>query len=194
MAKGGPGKKKIIKPASAFIGIGSNIGDRLAFCREAIGRLGSKPGVRVKKISSLYETDPVDYLEQNRFYNAAVSVETSLSPGALLAWCQEIERQLGKKILIPKGPRTVDLDLLFYDGRIINEPGLQIPHPAVPDRAFVLIPLVELAPDFIHPALHISVADLLRRVETSRRNASRGIKKIASPGWERMPLVANGPS
>ncbi len=168
----GSGKKKpILKPlpdlqplTPAFIGIGSNIGDRLTSCREAVRRLGSKPGLRIKKVSSLYETDPVDYLEQNRFYNAVIAIETSLSPGALLERCQEIEHQLGKKIVIPKGPRIIDLDLLLYDDRIINEPGLQVPHPAIPDRAFVLVPLTEIAPDFIHPALHTSVAETLRRL------------------------------
>lgn len=199
----GSGKKKIIfKPipgprplTPVFIGLGSNLGDRLASCREAVRRLGLTPGIRIKKISSLYETDPVDYLDQDRFYNAVVAVETFLSPDALLQECQEIERQLGKTILIPKGPRTIDLDLLFYHDQILNAPGLQIPHPAIPDRAFVLTPLVELVPDFIHPALHVSVADLLRRVETSCRDISTtGIKKIAPPGWEKTPLVANGPS
>ncbi|MCG3116684.1 MAG: 2-amino-4-hydroxy-6-hydroxymethyldihydropteridine diphosphokinase [Candidatus Manganitrophus sp. SA1] len=183
-------------PVSAFIGIGSNLGDRLASCREAVRRLGSTPGIRIKKISSLYETDPVDYLEQDRFYNAVVAVETSLSPDALLKECQEIERQLGKTILIPKGPRTIDLDLLFYHDQILNAPGLQIPHPAISNRAFVLVPLTEIAPDFIHPALHTSVAETLRRlnVETSRRDISTKIERIAPPGWERIPLVSNGPS
>jgi 2-amino-4-hydroxy-6-hydroxymethyldihydropteridine diphosphokinase len=183
-------------PLPAFIGIGSNIGDLLAFCREAVRRLGSTPGIRLKKISSLYETAPVDYLEQSRFYNAVVAVETTLSPDALLKSCQEIERRLGKKILIPKGPRTIDLDLLFYDGQIIDEPGLQIPHPALSDRTFVLVPLDEIAPDFIHPALHTSVSEILRRlnVEMSRRDISTEIEKIAGPGWEKIPLVSNGPS
>jgi 2-amino-4-hydroxy-6-hydroxymethyldihydropteridine diphosphokinase len=199
----GPGEKNIIfKPTPGprpltpvFIGIGSNVGDRLASCREAVRRVGSTPGVRIKKISSLYETEPVDYLEQNRFYNAVIAIETSLSPGALLKSCQAIEHRLGKKILIPKGPRTIDLDLLFYDGEIIDEPGLQIPHPALCDRAFVLIPLTEIAPDFIHPALHTSVTQILRRLntETSRRNISTGIEKIAPPGWEKISLASNGP-
>jgi 2-amino-4-hydroxy-6-hydroxymethyldihydropteridine diphosphokinase len=200
----GSGKKKpILKPlpdlrplTPAFIGIGSNLGDRLASCREAVRRLGSTPGIRIKKVSSLYETDPVDYLEQDRFYNAVVAVETSLSPDALLKECQEIERQLGKTILIPKGPRTIDLDFLFYHDQILNAPGLQIPHPAISNRAFVLVPLTEIAPDFIHPALHTSVAETLRRlnVETYRRDVSTKIERIAAPGWEKIPLVSNGPS
>lgn len=176
-------------PVSAFIGIGSNLGDRLASCREAVRRLGLKPTLRIKKISSLYETDPVDYLKQDRFYNAVIAIETSLSPGALLEECQEIERRLGKKIAIPKGPRTIDLDLLFYHDRIIIEPGLQIPHPAIPDRAFVLIPLIELVPTFIHPVLHISVTNLLLRLHDPS-----SVRKIALPGWEKIPLVSNGPS
>lgn len=176
-------------PTSVFIGIGSNVADRIAACREAICRLGSKSGIRIKKISSLYETDPVDYLKQDRFYNAVIGIETSLSPDALLEECQEIERRLGKKIVIPKGPRTIDLDLLFYHDRIIKAPGLQIPHPAIPDRAFVLIPLVELVPAFIHPALHMSVTDLLHHL-----NDPSSVRKIAPPGWEKIPLVSNGPS
>lgn len=183
-------------PPPAFIGIGSNLGDRLAFCREAIRRLGSASGIRIKKVSSLYESDPVGYLEQNRFYNAVVAVETSLPPRSLLAACQAIEQSLAKKILIPKGPRTIDLDLLFYDQQIIDEPELQIPHPAISNRAFVLVPLSEIAPDLIHPALHLTAAALLHRleVETSRRDTSTGIEKIASSGWEKVPLVSNGPS
>lgn len=176
-------------PVSAFIGIGSNLGDRLASCREAVRRLGSTPGIRIKKISSLYETDPVDYLKQDRFYNAVVAVETSLSPDALLKKCQEIERQLGKTILIPKGPRTIDLDLLFYHDQILTAPALQIPHPAIPDRAFVLIPMIELVPTFIHPVLHISVTNLLLRLHDPS-----SVRKIALPGWEKIPLVSNGPS
>ncbi|WDT78965.1 MAG: 2-amino-4-hydroxy-6-hydroxymethyldihydropteridine diphosphokinase [Candidatus Manganitrophus sp.] len=119
-----------------------------------------------------------------------------LSPDALLKECQEIERQLGKTILIPKGPRTIDLDLLFYHDQILNAPGLQIPHPAISNRAFVLVPLTEIAPDFIHPALHTSVTETLRRlnVETSRRDVSTKIERIAAPGWEKIPLVSNGPS
>ncbi len=182
-------------PVPAFIGIGSNMGDRLAFCREAVHRLGSEPAIRIKKISSLYETDPVDYLEQNRFYNAVAEIKTSLSPALLLERCREIEHQIGKNILIPKGPRTIDLDLLFYDHSTIDAPGLQIPHPGISSRAFVLIPLSEIAPDLIHPVLHASAAEMLRRLasETSRRDAST-VEKVAAQGWENTPFVSNGPS
>lgn len=181
---------------AAFIGIGSNLGDRLAACRGAIALLEEMPAVRLKKISSLYQTAPVDYLEQPSFYNAVVEIETSLPAPSLLEGCQQIERQLGKRILIPKGPRTIDLDLLFYGSSVIDVPGLQIPHPAAPNRAFVLIPLDEIAPDFIHPTDHISVTELLHRLiaETSRRDLSPGVDKIAPPGWEKIPLVSNGPS
>lgn len=171
----------------AFIGIGSNLGDRLALCREAIRRLGSEQAARIVKTSSLYETEPVGYLQQDRFYNAVVEIETSLAPYPLLERCQKIEEALGKKISIPKGPRTIDLDLLFYGQSVIDAPGLTLPHPALSDRAFVLIPLAEIAPHWIHPLLRLSAVELLKRIGTPS-----GIERIAEPGWERIPLASNG--
>ncbi len=175
---------------TAFIGIGSNLGDRLAFCREAVSRLGVIPTVRINKVSSLYETEPVDFIEQPCFYNAVIEVETTLSPHRLLLLCQEIERGLGKKIEIPKGPRTIDLDLLLYDRSVVDEPGLILPHPSLPDRPFVLIPLTEIAPDVVHPVLGETAEGLRQRIKSTSAKAASdpaGVKKIAEPGWERTP-------
>jgi len=144
----------------AYIGIGSNIGDRLKYCQQAVFRL-STASTTVTKVSSLYETDPVDYTEQDKFYNAVVAVETALNPLVLLQHCQQIERELGKKIEIPKGPRTVDLDILFMATATANglrplvvagkeaSSHLTIPHPSALERLFVLIPMAEIAPDFL---------------------------------------------
>ncbi|MBI3802400.1 MAG: 2-amino-4-hydroxy-6-hydroxymethyldihydropteridine diphosphokinase [Nitrospirae bacterium] len=200
----GPGKEQVLSSpipaprptAQAFIGVGSNLGDRLLFCREAVQRLDATPSVRIIHLSSLYESDPVDYLPQGRFYNAVVEIETSLSPRDLLAACQEIERHLGKRVEIPKGPRTIDLDLLCYRPSdpldlshhgVLEEPGLTLPHPALPDRLFVLLPLAEIAPQWTHPRLHLSAVALLDRLKTPS-----GVERIAGPGWEKIPRASNG--
>ena len=187
LEKGAPSSSRPARPriAVAFIGIGSNVGDRLALCREAVGLLeaglpGSSPAGRIKKVSSLYETEPMDYLDQEWFYNAVVEIETALAPLQLLKQCQKIETRLGKKIEIPKGPRTIDLDLLFYDRKIIDRPGLILPHPAAASRPFVLVPLAEIAPEFIDPRSGETASALLGRLAS-------GIKvvKKQGPGWER---------
>ncbi|HEY5599918.1 MAG TPA: 2-amino-4-hydroxy-6-hydroxymethyldihydropteridine diphosphokinase, partial [Candidatus Manganitrophaceae bacterium] len=167
------------KEALAFIGIGSNLGDRLALCREAVGRLQENPAIKIIKVSSLYETEPMEFLEQEWFYNAVVQIQTTAAPDQLLNDCQSIENRLRKKVEFPKGPRTIDLDLLFYDQEVVNRPGLTLPHPAAAERPFVLIPLAEIAPDFIHPLLHESAQSLLRRLKTSSR-----VEKKFAPGWE----------
>ena len=164
----------------AYIGIGSNQGDRGAFCREAVDRIGTKSTVRIKKVSSLYETEPMEYLDQDWFYNAVIEIETSLSPLPLLRHCQKIENALGKKIAIPKGPRTIDLDLLFYDQKVMSRPGLTLPHPAAAMRPFVLMPLSEIAPDFVHPVLRQTASRLLAGLSNRIR-----LEKKKGPGWEK---------
>lgn len=165
-------------PVRAFIGIGSNVGDRIALCREAVHRLRKIPGVQIKKISSLYETEPMEYLDQEWFYNAVVEVESALPPKRLLKAGQEIEAALGKQVAIPKGPRTIDLDLLFYGREILREPGFIVPHPAAATRPFVLIPLAEIAPGYIHPLLHQTVEALLDRLERPAK-----VEKRFGTGW-----------
>ena len=134
----------------AYVGIGSNVGDRLKFCRTALACLPA-PNVLLVKSSSLYEAEPVDYLSQDWFFNAVVYLHTTLSPLALLQHCQEIEKQLGKNVVVPKGPRTIDLDLLFYDNQVIHEPDLTVPHPSALTRRFVIMPMAEIAPNWIPP-------------------------------------------
>ncbi len=164
-------------PHVAYIAIGSNLGDRIAFCREAVHQL--QMAVLIKKVSSLYETAPVDYFNQGWFYNAVIEIETPLPPHQLLDACQLIEHKMGKKIEIPKGPRTIDLDLLFYDQAIIHEAGLTVPHPALPHRRFVLVPLSEIAPKLNHPTLQKTVPCLLSQLQEDEQ-----IQKRYPPGWE----------
>jgi len=138
--------------ARAYVGLGANLGDRAATLTRAIDLLADRPGIDVVGVSSFRETDPVGYLDQPRFLNAAVAVETSLAPAALLATLLEVERELGRVREGPRyGPRTVDLDLLLMDDLVLDEPGLELPHPRLHERVFALEPLAELDPELVVP-------------------------------------------
>jgi len=138
--------------ARAFIGLGSNLGDREETLRKAISRLQETPGLRVLRISSLRETDPEGFSDQPRFLNGVAELETDLDPRSLLQILLSIEQTLGRvrpPHLPPGGPRTIDLDLLLYDRLTLNEPDLILPHPRMLQREFVLTPLAELAPELV---------------------------------------------
>ncbi len=136
----------------AYVGLGSNLGDREALIREAVAALAADPEVEVVGLSTLRETEPVDYPDQPRFFNGAVALETSLGPRALLDRLLEIERNLGRRRDgPPKGPRTIDLDLLVYGDEVVEEPGLRVPHPRLHERRFALEPLAELDPGLVVP-------------------------------------------
>jgi 2-amino-4-hydroxy-6-hydroxymethyldihydropteridine diphosphokinase len=128
-----------------YIGLGANLGDRESTIRTALELLAADGDVQVDAVSSLSETDPVGYEDQPRFLNGAAALRTQLAPRALLDRLQDIERQLGRDRSVPRfGPRTIDLDLLLYGSAEIDEPGLEIPHPRLHERPFVLEPLAEL--------------------------------------------------
>lgn len=130
----------------AFLGLGSNLGDRLEHLQRAIDLLDATGGVRVDEVSSVYETEPVGGPEQGPFLNCAVRVRTRRGPWRLLRACQAVERRLGRVRTERWGPRTVDVDILLYEGRVVALPGLEIPHPRLAERAFALVPLIEVAP------------------------------------------------
>jgi 2-amino-4-hydroxy-6-hydroxymethyldihydropteridine diphosphokinase len=136
----------------AFVGLGANLGEREETIRRAVKLLGDAPGVRVVGVSSLIETDPVGYLDQPRFVNAAAALETSLRPRELLELLLRIERELGRTRTGPRfGPRTIDLDVLLYGDEVVDEPGLSIPHPRLHERRFALEPLAELDRELVVP-------------------------------------------
>ena len=136
----------------AYVGLGSNLGDREHIIWGAIHMLAFNPEVDVVAVSSIRETDPVGFEDQPRFLNAAVAMETDLEPRSLLDLLLGVERELGRTRDGPRfGPRTIDLDLLLYGDDVIDEPGLTVPHPRLHERRFVLEPLVELDPDLTVP-------------------------------------------
>lgn len=160
----------------AYIGLGSNLGDREGMIREAIARIAALPETNLGRVSSLYDTEPVGEMEQPNFLNAVAVVETDLTARRLLWNLMLIERQLGR-VRSPGsryGPRTVDLDILFFGDLVLDEPELRLPHPEVANRAFVLIPLVELEPTLMHPVLGETVVNLLARLK-----ARPGVRRMS---------------
>jgi 2-amino-4-hydroxy-6-hydroxymethyldihydropteridine diphosphokinase len=151
--------------ATVYIGLGSNLGDRAEALRAAVERLARLHRTRVLAVSSFRETEPVGYLDQPRFVNAVAAVETELDPWTLLEELLALERALGRTREGPRfGPRTIDLDLLLYDELVLERPGLQIPHPRLHERAFVLEPLLELAPGLVVPGVG-PLETLLRKIQ-----------------------------
>jgi 2-amino-4-hydroxy-6-hydroxymethyldihydropteridine diphosphokinase len=151
--------------ARAYIGLGSNLGDREATLRGALARLNAAHGISVLEVSSFRETEPVGFTDQPRFVNAVAAVETELEPRQLLEALLAIERAMGRTRDGPRfGPRTIDLDLLLYGDAVVDEPGLRVPHPRMHERTFVLEPLSELDPGLVVPGRG-SLKTLRRKLE-----------------------------
>jgi 2-amino-4-hydroxy-6-hydroxymethyldihydropteridine diphosphokinase len=152
----------------AYLGLGTNVGDRHQHLRDARAALDALPGTRVVAWSNTYETDPVGPVEQGQFLNAACVLETSLTPEELLNAMNHLERHAGRAPQSQRvhwGPRELDVDLLLYDDRVIDTPRLKVPHPAMHERWFVLKPLTDIAADVVHPTTGKTIAELLAAVE-----------------------------
>jgi len=159
------------KPHQVWLGLGANLGDRARNLSEALNELGQQ--VTVERVSPCYETEPWGITDQPRFLNLVCSGWTDLDPRELLAFLKEIERHMGRSTTVRYGPRPIDIDILFYDDLVLAEEGLTIPHPRLHERAFVLAPLADLAPELVHPGRGMTVAAMLAAVGT------RGVERLA---------------
>ncbi len=156
----GEGDKDKMKN-TIYLSLGSNIGDRKKNIAEAIDSL-EKAGIRIKKKSALYETEPVGIKEQENFYNMCLAAETELEPEDLLKKIKEIEAKIGRLPSQRWGPRIIDIDILFYNNIIFENEDLKIPHPEILNRKFVLIPMAEIAGDYVHPVINSKIKDILK--------------------------------
>lgn len=167
-----------------FLGLGANEGDRLWFLRRALGNLCQTPTVDIRLVSSVYETEPVGYEKQELFLNAVIEVESEISSDTLLSIIRDIEKKLLRDRDVRWGPRTIDIDILCFGEQIIEKPDLQVPHPRLKERRFVLEPFAEIAPLWIYPGTTRSIKQLLHECQDNHR-----VRKIAPSSvlWSGIP-------
>ncbi len=165
------------KTHTAFIGVGSNIGDRCNNILIAEKEINCSDVCKVVEISKIYETEPFGYLDQDKFLNCVFKIKTSLMPDQLLKFLLATEKKLKRKRVVRWGPRTIDLDILLYDKLVISSKDLVIPHPGMHERMFVLKPLCDLAPDYIHPVLNERYSTIAEKLKSEQ-----------SPSVEWMPV------
>lgn len=153
----------------AYLSIGSNLGDRINYLKKALEKL-KQNNIQIIKSSNIIETEPYGYKEQGKFLNMAVEIDSELEPFELMKLISKIESELGRIRTKRWGPRVIDIDIIFYNSLIINEPDLKIPHPDMQNRFFVLKPLQEIAPDFVHPVLKKTITELLENLNSEDKS------------------------
>lgn len=151
-----------------YLALGSNLGEREQNLEIALHRLAAS-GLRIVQVSSIYETEPVGYRDQDWFLNMAARAETNLQPSQALQVIRQVETDLGRERKILNGPRTIDIDILFWGGEVIDTPELTVPHPRLHERRFVLLPLADIGGRFVHPVMKISVQELLKELKSSEQ-------------------------
>jgi 2-amino-4-hydroxy-6-hydroxymethyldihydropteridine diphosphokinase len=156
-----------MKEHEVYIGLGSNLGDRVAYLREAVHRLGAI--IQIEQVSRLYVAAPLGYVRDDAYINAVLHGKTTMTPMDLLGMLQSIEAAMGRRPGVQFGPRPIDLDILFYDSIQMETYKLTIPHPRLPQRAFVLKPLADIAPELMHPMLYYTISQLLADTEDANQ-------------------------
>lgn len=162
------------KAVRAYIGLGSNLGKRLGNIRSAIAALEQVPGIVIRNTSSVYETEPLGNVNQPKFLNSVMEIETRLPAAELLMTLQRIEKHLGRKRQLKNEPRIIDLDILYYGQLVISTEELNIPHAQAARRAFVMVPLLEISPNHIDPVSRKKIKEILAKLDTS----GQAVKKI----------------
>ena len=150
---------------TGFLGFGTNLGDRKNNLAEALTSLNDRPDLAVLRTSSIYETEPWGLTDQPKFLNMVAEIATSIPPGELLERVKKLEHDMGREDGTRFGPRLIDIDILLLEDQVVDEPDLNVPHISLHERAFVLVPLAELAPDLVHPILDVTIGKLAERVD-----------------------------
>lgn len=165
-----------------FLGLGSNIGDRRSMLQRAMEAVAALPGTEVVRCSSIHETEPWGDVTQGWFYNCAVEIRSSLQPGHLLAAIKAIEQDMGRERVQRNGPRIIDIDILLFGSSVLRQDGLAIPHPAMTERLFVLIPLREIAAGVIHPIEKVTIEEMAKRCTDRCRVTDTGLRLTQAHG------------